>query len=283
VIDQGEIAGRITSIAFSPTLQQHIGLAYVTPALALIGTRLTIRLSDRSLVTTTITPTPFYDPQNQRQKVKVISSNNIPVDTTWKTQSNTRSDIDLDIDLEIDRDLSLSLVNLSHLTRFGVKGAGASAWLASQTIPIPDRPNSWLPLPNGGLVARLGLTEFLVEDNRFDPVAPLLAVACQLPPEAVYPVLRQDLAIALSGTAIGDLLLQTCSVNFRALDLRDRPVILTSMAGVAVTVLPGERQGMPFYRIWCDGTFGVYLWRTLEAIAAELDGSVTGFDQIPDL
>ena len=278
VIDQGEIAGRITSIAFSPTLQQHIGLAYVTPALAVVGTRLTIRLSDRSLITATITPTPFYDPQNHRQKVNVISSNNMPVDATRKTQLNTRSHTLLDIDVNS----NLSLVNLSHLTRFGVKGAGASAWLASQTIPIPDRPNSWLPLPNGGLVARLGLTEFLVEDNRLDPVAPWLA-ACQPPPEAVYPVLRQDLAIALSGTAIADLLLQTCSVNFRALDLRDRPVILTSMAGVAVTVLPGERQGMPFYRIWCDGTFGVYLWRTLEAIAAELDGSVTGFDQILDL
>ncbi|MBD3884878.1 (2Fe-2S)-binding protein [Phormidium tenue FACHB-886] len=66
VIDQGEIAGRITSIALSPSLQRYIGLAYVTPNLAAPGTRLTIR-SDRSLVTATVTPTPFYDPQNRRQ------------------------------------------------------------------------------------------------------------------------------------------------------------------------------------------------------------------------
>lgn len=260
VIDQGEIAGRITSIAFSPTLQQHIGLAYVTPALAVIGTRLTIRLSDRSLVTATITPTPFYDPQNQRQKVNVISSKQTPIDMPRETRSHTLLDTALNS--------SFSLVNLSRLTRFGVKGTGASAWLTSQTIPIPTCPNRWLPLPNGGLVARLGLTEFLVEDHLSAPVAPLLAAACQPPPEAVYPVLRHDLAIALSGTAVPDLLLQTCSVNFRALDLRDRPVILTSMAGVAVTVLPGVQQGIPFYRIWCDGTFGAYLWRTLEAICA---------------
>lgn len=69
VIDQGDIAGRITSIAFSPSLQQYIGLAYVTPLLAAIGTCLTIRLSDRSLVTATVTPAPFYDPQNLRQKM----------------------------------------------------------------------------------------------------------------------------------------------------------------------------------------------------------------------
>ncbi len=172
------------------------------------------------------------------------------------------------------------MADLSCLIRFGVKGAGARAWLTDQNMLIPERPNTWLPLSNGGLIARLGLTEFLIEDSVSTSVVPLLAAACQTPPEAVYPVPRQDLAIALFGTAVPELLLQTCSVNFQTLDLSDRPVILTSMAGVTVTILPGERQSIPFYRLWCDGTFGVYLWRTLKAIATELDGSVAGFDQI---
>jgi len=34
VIDRGEIAGRVTSIAFSPTLRRYIGLAYLQPELA---------------------------------------------------------------------------------------------------------------------------------------------------------------------------------------------------------------------------------------------------------
>lgn len=205
--------------------------------------------------------------------------NEMPTLISTVSSNQTASTIPLDTS----RSPSLNLADLSCLTRFGVKGSGASAWLASQTIPIPDRPNTWLPLANGGLVARLGLSEFLIEDSLSDPIAPLLAAACHTPPEAVYPVLRQDLAIALVGTAIPDLLLQTCSVNFQALELSDRPVVLTSMAGVAVTVLPGERQSLPFYRIWCDGTFGVYLWRTLEAIAAELSGAVVGFDQMHPL
>ncbi len=37
VIDRNDIAGRVTSIAFSPTLQRYIGLAYVTPELAATG------------------------------------------------------------------------------------------------------------------------------------------------------------------------------------------------------------------------------------------------------
>lgn len=169
---------------------------------------------------------------------------------------------------------ALQLADLSCLTRFGVKGAGAAAWLAQQ-VPIPDRPNSWLPLPTGGLIARLGLSEFLIEDGWESDMA--MRLAAQSPPTAVYPVLRQDAAIAVSGATVNELLLQTCSVNFRALNLSDRPVVLTSMVGVAVTVLPAADS---FYRIWCDGTFGAYLWRTLVAIAEEMGGCVVGVDQI---
>ncbi|NHC38066.1 2Fe-2S iron-sulfur cluster-binding protein [Scytonema millei] len=68
IIDRGEIAGRVTSIAFSPVLKRYIGLAYVKPELAAIGDRISIRLSDGAIVTATVSPTPFYDPENQRQQ-----------------------------------------------------------------------------------------------------------------------------------------------------------------------------------------------------------------------
>lgn len=172
----------------------------------------------------------------------------------------------------------LGVVDLSFLTRFGVKGAGAAAWLA-QSIVVPDRPNTWCSLSTGGIVARLGRTEFLIEDSMHQ-VAPQLAQACQSPPAKVYPVLRQDAAIALCGSAVNELLQQTCSINFRALRLSEHPVVLTSMIGVAVTVIPGERNGQPFYRLWCDGTFGVYVWQTLLAIAEELGGGAVGAEQL---
>lgn len=71
IIDQDEIAGRITSVAFSPTLSRYIGLAYIKTELAYINNSFTIRLSDRSLITATVTSTPFYDSDNSRQKVTV--------------------------------------------------------------------------------------------------------------------------------------------------------------------------------------------------------------------
>lgn len=170
----------------------------------------------------------------------------------------------------------LGLADLSCLTRFGVKGAKAAVWLTQQGILLPDRPNSWCALPQGGIVARLGVNEFLIEDSIQSQVAPQLAEACQYPPAQVYPVLRQDAALALCGSRVNDLLCQTCNVNFAALCLDDRPIVLTSLIGIAVLIIPGERAGVPFYRLWCDSTFGHYLWDTLLPIAEELGGGAIG-------
>ncbi|MHB0973786.1 MAG: FAD-dependent oxidoreductase [Thiobacillus sp.] len=68
VIDDGDIAGRVTSVAWSPTLARHIGLAYVLPDMAQAGSQFSIRLTDGSLVTAEVVKTPFYDPENARQK-----------------------------------------------------------------------------------------------------------------------------------------------------------------------------------------------------------------------
>lgn len=174
----------------------------------------------------------------------------------------------------------IGLADLSFLTRFGVKGPQAAAWLTQQGILLPDRPNSWYALPAGGIVARLGVNEFLIEDSHQSQVASQLAQACQPPPAQVYPVLRQDVALALCGPAIHSLLRQTCNINFSALCLIDRPLVLTSLIGVSVLIIPGERSGQPLYRLWCDSTFGPYLWHTLLSIAEELGGGAIGAAQI---
>ncbi|SIT41473.1 Sarcosine oxidase gamma subunit [Paraburkholderia ribeironis] len=175
---------------------------------------------------------------------------------------------------------SAGIADVSHLYRVGFKGQGVAAWLAEQGLPVPSQPNTWAPLASGGLVARLGLTEYLIEDSISGRASARLAH--REPALRVYPVLRQDLALVLCGEAINELLLQTCNVNFRALELATRPVMLTSMAGVAVTVLPGERLGRPYYRLWADGTYGVYLWETLAGIVAELGGGPVGLAAIDE-
>jgi len=177
----------------------------------------------------------------------------------------------------------LRIIDLSSRNRFGVKGAGAANWLTEQGIALPERPNSWLPLSQGGLVARLGLSEFLIEDDGTGQTAWNLnqqVAQTQSFPAKVYPVLRQDFAIALWGNAVYDLLAQTCSINVRALVQTEHPVVITSMIGVAMTLLPDERASQPLYRLWCDRTFGDYVLRTLLDIITELDGGIADIDSL---
>ncbi len=170
----------------------------------------------------------------------------------------------------------LGIADVSHRPRFGAKGPGMAVWLRGFGLPVPHAPNTWEALSSGGNVLRLGFTEFLIEGDA-DVTAALEGGAC---PARAYRVLREDAALVLTGAHVNGLLLQTCNVNFRALDLATRPVVMTSMAGVGVTVMPGERSGQPFYRLWCDGTFGPYLWHTLVEIAAELGGGPVGLECI---
>lgn len=154
--------------------------------------------------------------------------------------------------------MSVQFQDLSKTPRAGVKGPGAAAWLAQLGLPVPDAPNTWLPL-NGGLIARLGLTEFLVEG----PESARLATPIS---HGVYPVLRQDTALVLKGARLNDLLLETCSVNFLAIDRTTRPALLTSIVGVGVTAIPDGDE----LRLWCDSTYGEWFLDTLRSVAAEL-------------
>ncbi len=67
VIRDGQIAGRVTSVAVSETLGRVVGLAFVAPEQAEPGTRFCIRAA-QSMVWARVAPTPFYDPENARQK-----------------------------------------------------------------------------------------------------------------------------------------------------------------------------------------------------------------------
>ena len=64
-----EIAGRVTSIAYSPSLEQSIGLAYVLPNQTAAGSTFKIKLSNGQRVDARVAQLPFYDPEGQRQEL----------------------------------------------------------------------------------------------------------------------------------------------------------------------------------------------------------------------
>jgi sarcosine oxidase subunit alpha len=69
IIEDGEIVGRITSVAHRTTLGQPLALAFVRPEMATAGIEVTICVAEGQLLTANVVPLPFYDPENSRQKL----------------------------------------------------------------------------------------------------------------------------------------------------------------------------------------------------------------------
>lgn len=170
------------------------------------------------------------------------------------------------------------LADVSMFPKFGCKGPVAAEWLSGAGLPLPELPNHWLP-HHGGLIARLGPNEYLLEAGTdVDWVTPMMS-AEQLP--GLTPVLRHDASMLLAGSHVNDLLLQVCSYNFSDLDAATRPLVMTLMVGVSVVVVPLPGAVLT-YRLWCDPTLAPYLYRTMLAIAQELDGTAIGLRDVAD-
>jgi len=67
VVEDGEIIGRVTSVAYSEALGKVIGLAFL-PANRAFGSRFQIRADGGEMVEAEVVKVPFYDPDNSRQK-----------------------------------------------------------------------------------------------------------------------------------------------------------------------------------------------------------------------
>lgn len=69
LIDSGDIAGRITSIAYSPSLGRYIGLAMVDQPLAGSDRMYQVRVDSGALVPLEPCAIPFYDAEGKRQTI----------------------------------------------------------------------------------------------------------------------------------------------------------------------------------------------------------------------
>ena len=174
------------------------------------------------------------------------------------------------------------IADVSCLRRMGVKGPKAEAWLETQGVEVPPGVNRWLRTADGLLVARLGRSEFLLEDvlggRRVEALRGVVAL-----PNGVYPVLRQDASLALEGEGIALLLRETCSVDFSAYAADDQSVVLTQLAGVSVIAFWEPNGNARRYRLFTDGSLGPYLFSKLVTLAKTHGGGASGlYELFPD-
>lgn len=177
---------------------------------------------------------------------------------------------------ETQRKQVLGVCDVSCFPRFGIKGINVVQWLSANKVKIPAEPNAWELQESGVLVLRLGNSEFLVEDQPGGQVCDALNAADRKTTHGLYRVERSDAAFILSGSKVSSLFSELCILDLRGRMLGEGKLVMTQVAGISATVLLQYLNGEPVYRLWCDGTYGPYMWDTLMEIAGEQGGGAVG-------
>ena len=173
---------------------------------------------------------------------------------------------------------NVSITDVSNLARYGLKGAQAATWLTKHGVKIPEAANTWV-LHEQTLVMRLGSTEFLIEDQAGGETCKKL-LADTLRVANVYKVPRADAAYLLAGSTVLNLLSELCALDLRESALLDNDVVMTQVASISATILRQTLNNESVYRLWCDGTYGVYMQHVLDELTVELSITVAGFQAV---
>lgn len=166
----------------------------------------------------------------------------------------------------------LAICDVSAFERVSIKGQQAASYLQQQGIALPAEANQWL-FEADRLVMRLGNNEFLIEDQtkNLKPSVSELSSA-----EGVHKVSRNDAAFILTGNHIQPLFAEICEIDLVAELATENHLVMTVIAGVSATLLSQTLNGERIYRLWCDGTYGPYLWKTLLNIIEQAGGGAVG-------
>ena len=165
----------------------------------------------------------------------------------------------------------LALCDLSGLPLLEVKGPGATAWLVARNLPIPAAIYEGASDSEGGWITRTGSEEFLlrsaaggsqVELSGNDLAGDLLITD------------RQDAIFLVAGNRIGELMAQTCGLNYRSLPARQAH--FSRVAGVSCGMVKDHLNGTPVCWLWLDPSYALYLWEQLVQITTDLDGKIVG-------
>ncbi len=164
--------------------------------------------------------------------------------------------------------------------RVGCKGPAAESWLATHGVRVPRDANSYHIDERGVLTARLATSEFLLESTETASEGIVGSIRSTLHsgdyPKGVYPVLRSDFLLEISGAQSEELFLQTCAVDLapvaRASTASTGPIVMTSMIGVAVVLACRQVPGSTRFTVWSDPSYSTYFHSQLQTIAADVIG-----------
>ncbi|BAN47153.1 sarcosine oxidase subunit gamma [Metapseudomonas resinovorans] len=149
-----------------------------------------------------------------------------------------------------------ALIDLTDLPRVGFRGIDAAAFLSGRGYQLPEAPNRALAQADGGLVARLSQTEYLLLGSLADRGERIAAeeAGWQLGELGNYLLPRQDSHawLQLSGRHVAEVMAKVCGVDLRPEAFPVGAVAQTSAARINVIVINAGSGERPFFHILCD-------------------------------
>lgn len=189
---------------------------------------------------------------------------------------------------EAERLQQLAFIDLSVLTRMGLKGPGAPDWLLSKGVSPPPEPNRSVLMDGHGLLARLSAEEhLLLAPARGDDRALAgLEVACASEqPTGVYLLPRRDSHawLRIVGRDAGAMFAKLCGVDLRPDAFAPLCVAQTQVARISAIIIRQDCGALPGFHLLFDSASSAYLWDCLIDAAGEFGGGPAGLAALLEL
>ena len=181
---------------------------------------------------------------------------------------------------------SLTLSDISHLSRAGFRGVTSSERLQQSGHAVPEI-NQITTNGQGLLIARFSQTEMMIMQDiegsseayeSFIKNVDLSPISEKHPD--VYYLPRQDshACFLLKGDSCSELFSKLCAVDLRTDHFANLHIAQTSMARVGVIILRRDLGTTPAFMLLVDSAAAEYLWDCLEDAGQELSMNRTLFN-----
>ena len=179
---------------------------------------------------------------------------------------------------------SCGLIDLTHLSRVGFRGADAALYLQREGYRTPDVPNTVLEQEDNSFVGRLSATEYLLLGSLKDFGDKIAALESnwQMNEYINYLLPRQDSHawIMLTGEYVSAIMAKLCGVDLSPEEFEPGHIVQTSVARINAIVLNVSDEVCPKFSILCDRSASLYLWEVLLDAMDEFNGKVIGVNTL---
>lgn len=177
-----------------------------------------------------------------------------------------------------------AFTDLTGLARVGFRGGDAADYLQGRGYQLPSLPNQALRQGDGGWVARLSASEYLLLGSLADQGARVASEEQRWVQDARrnYLLPRQDSHawLQLSGEHCSAVMAKLCGVDLRLQAFAVGAVAQTSAARINVIVVNVGSDGLPALQLLFDRASLAYFQEAVLDAMDEFDGGWVGLDQL---